>query len=265
MKLERAELFVHQSRPEAARLRDELAVWLTGRGIEVTDEDPDLVVALGGDGTILRAAQHAHAADAPLLGINFGLLGYLTEIEPGDETGAVEQILDGSYQLEDRMMLACRAAVEPASSFIALNEVLVERSSRHRLVELTVRVGDEHLGTFKGDGVIVATPTGSTAYALSAGGPIVSPRAECMLVVPVNPHMMFSRPFVLSDDDDVEIAVVGDNDGGEAWLSLDGAIGRDIAHGGTVLVKRHPRPLRLVRLTGPGFISRMRAKLDLPG
>ncbi|MBA2426004.1 MAG: NAD(+)/NADH kinase [Actinobacteria bacterium] len=265
MQLRRVELFLHKSRPEAARLRDELADCLAGNGAEITDQDPDLVIAIGGDGTILRAAQHAHLADAPLLGINFGLLGYLTEIEPGDETAAVKRLSEGAYHLEDRMMLACDTGDGSESSYVALNEALVERASRHRLVELDVRVGDEHLGTFKGDGVIIATPTGSTAYALSAGGPVVSPRAECLVVVPVNPHMMFSRPFILAPDESVEVTVVGARNGGEAALSLDGAIGRDLGHGTTVTVRRHPRPLRLMRLSGPGFVERLRAKLGLPG
>ncbi len=159
-------------------------------------------------------------------------------------------------------MLSCRAADGEGFSCVGLNEVLVERSSRHRMVSLNVRVGGEELAPLNADGVIVATPTGSTAYALSAGGPIVDPRAACLVVVPVSPHMILTRPFILAPDETVEITI--DQEGEEASLSLDGALGCDLEAGARVLVKRHPRPLRLVRLAGPGFLERLRAKLQLP-
>jgi NAD+ kinase len=229
------------------------------------------VVSLGGDGTVLRAARLAHAADAPLLAVNLGTLGYLTEVDASEAGASLERILAGDFVIEDRMMLDSEATTEAGTeSFIGLNEALVERSSRYRLVRLEVRVGGERLATFNADGVIVATPTGSTAYALSAGGPIVSPHAECLLVVPVSPHMIFSRAVVLSPQDEVEIRVGGDPpDGGsgrpqEASLVLDGGLGRTLTTGDSVLVKRHERPLRLVRMTGPGFLERLRSKLDLP-
>lgn len=262
MSIRKVAFVAHSGKPAALKLEDELGRLLAERGVDVTEEHPDLVVSLGGDGTTLKAAQLAHAADAPLLGINLGRLGYLTEVESGHERDAVDAVLDGAYEVEQRMMLACRAS-EPESSYVGLNEVLVERSTRHRLVRLEVRIGGERLAAFNSDGVIVATPTGSTAYALSAGGPIVSPRAECMVVVPVSAHMMFARPFVLAPDEIVEITV----DGGEqeASLALDGAIGCDLGPGSTVQVQRHPRALKLVRLGGPGFLERLRTKLGLPG
>jgi NAD+ kinase len=252
----------HAGKSAALKLEQELAELLGGRGVTVTDEKPDLVVSLGGDGTMLKAAQLAHSADAPLLGVNLGRLGYLTEVDAGREREAIDAMLDGDFQVEERMMLACRVD-SPESSYVGLNEVLVERSTRHRLVRLTVRIGGEGLAAFNADGMIVATPTGSTAYALSAGGPIVSPRAECMIVVPVSAHMIFSRPFVLAPDEVVEITVGGPEQG--ASLALDGAIGRDLSPGSTVTVQRHPRALKLVRLGGPGFLERLRSKLGLPG
>lgn len=261
MSIERVALVVHTGKPDATNVKNELFRFFDERGISVDEESPDLVVALGGDGTTLRAAQLAHEADALLLGVNVGTLGYLTEVDAGHAIAALEQILNGSFALEERMMLSCTAPGDV--SYVGMNEVLVERSSRYRLVRLTVRVGGGLLGTFNGDGVIVATPTGSTAYALSAGGPIVDPAAECLVVVPVSPHMLFSRPFVLSPDETVEITV--DQPEIEASLSLDGAIGGDLSAGATVVVRRHPRPLRLVRLSGPGFLERLRVKLRLPG
>ncbi len=260
MNVARVALIAHTGKPEAVALRKEVAEFLADRGIAVSDDDPDLVISLGGDGTMLRAAQTAHEADAPLLGVNLGLLGYLNEVDAGDERAALERIFAGDFHTEERMMLSCEVQ---GNDYIGLNEVLVERSSRHRLVRLRVRVGHENLATFNGDGVIVATPTGSTAYALSAGGPIVSPAAECLVLVPVNAHMIFTRPFVLTPTETVEIEV--DPSGGAAALSLDGTIGSELSPGAVVTVRRHPRPLRLVRVAGPGFIERLRRKLDLPG
>jgi NAD+ kinase len=260
MNIERVAIVAHASRPEVAEIRNGLMRWLGDRGIVVADENPDVVVALGGDGTVLRAAQVAHAADAPLLGVNLGTLGYLTEVDAGEERTALEKIIDGSFMLEERMMLRCEAA---GSTCVGLNEVLVERSSRHRLVRLNVSIGGEALAAFNADGVLVATPTGSTAYALSAGGPIVSPRAQCLVLVPVSAHMIFSRPFILAPDEIVEIEVAAG--GEEASFALDGGQGGDLRPGQKVVVRRHFRPLMLVRLTGPGFIERLRTKLDLPG
>jgi len=253
---------VHPGKPRALDLRRELESFVAREGLEVTDDSPDLVLSLGGDGTMLRAAQAAHAADALLLGINLGTLGYLTATDADGARSAVEGVLGGAHETENRMMLACDAG-DGASSFVGLNEVLVERASGHRLVRLRVYIGGEGLASFNADGIIVATPTGSTAYALSAGGPIVSPRAECMVVVPVSPHMIFSRPFVLAPDETVEIEV--DGDGSSASLSLDGGDGCQIGPGKKVTVRRHPRSLKVVRTGGPDFLERLRTKLGLPG
>ena len=260
MKLNRVEIIAHPKKPGVEELRNDLERFLKGEGVEVDGGAPDLVISLGGDGTTLRAAQRAHAEDVPLLGANRGFLGYLNEVEAGDETAALERVLAGDFTLEERMMLAC--SVED-DSYVGLNEVLVERSARRRLVHLGVEVGGERLAGFDADGVLVATPTGSTAYALSAGGPIIDPRAECLLIVPVSPHMMFSRPVVLSPQEVVKITV-DDKVPEDAVLSVDGRMGRDLDPGAVVEVRRHPRPIRLVKLGGPGFVERLRTKMRLP-
>jgi NAD+ kinase len=263
MSIERVAIVVHDGKGEAKSLMEDLRSFLAAKSIEVTDESPDLVVSLGGDGTMLRAAHLAHSADAPLLGVNLGTLGYLTEVEAHDAHQALDAILAGAYQVEERMMLDCETTGKDRRSFTGLNEVLVERSSQHRLIRLGVRIGGESLAAFNADGIIVATPTGSTAYALSAGGPIVSPRAECLIVVPVAAHMIFSRPFILAPDEIVEITLEAADQ--KASMSLDGSGGCEITPGSTVVVRRHQRPLRMVRLAGPGFLERLRSKLDLPG
>jgi NAD+ kinase len=210
MTITRVSLVVHDGKTQAGEVLREIKDYLDSNGVTQAEEKPDLVVSLGGDGTMLRAAQVAHAADAPLLGINLGTLGYLTEIDREDAIPALKKVLAGDYTLEERMMLDCTVMTGTTQvRHVGLNEVLVERAARHRLVRLSVTIGGESLAAFNSDGIIVATPTGSTAYALSAGGPIVSPRASCIIVVPVSAHMIFSRPFVLADDETVEIKLEG--------------------------------------------------------
>ena len=260
MTIRRVEIVRHTGKARVNELADELTRYLQAKGLEVGDEKPDLVVALGGDGTVLRAAQRAHAVDALLIGINLGALGYLTEVEAGGEQGAIDRILGEEHRVEERMMLSARVVGRP-DEYVGLNEVLVERATRHRLVQLDVRAGGELLGNLRADGVIVATPTGSTAYAISAGGPVVSPRASCLVVVPVSAHIAMARPFVLAPDELVEIEVESDEG---ASLSLDGGMGCDLSGGDRVEVGRHERPLRLVRLGGPGFLERFRKKLYPP-
>lgn len=263
MKIERVAIVTHEQKSRALELEKDVTRAFDERGIEVTDQHPDLVMSLGGDGTTLRAAQRAHDSDAPLLSVNVGMLGYLTEVDADEAMGALERILAGDYRIEDRMMVACEIGAGPeAARFVGLNEVLVERTSPH-LVRLRVEIGGESLAAFNADGIIVATPTGSTAYSLSAGGPIVSPRAQCLIVVPVSAHMIFSRPFVLAPDETVEITFEGRDE--KASVTLDGGPGCEIPSGTEVRVGRHERPLRLVRLSGPGFLERLRIKLDLPG
>lgn len=264
MTLERVTLVVHSGKPGALGLRDRVAEHLRRVGVSMVEDGPtDLVVSLGGDGTMLRAAQVAHSSDAPLLGINMGTLGYLTEIDAHDAIPALDKVLAGDHSVEERMMLACEVTVDGTTyAHVGLNEVLVERAARHRLVQLSVTIGDERLGDLNADGLIVATPTGSTAYALSAGGPIVSPRADCLIVVPVSAHMIFARPFVLAPDEIVSITLKGA--GSQAEVTLDGATSTRIHSGCVATVKRHGRSLRLIRLGGPNFLERLRSKLGLP-
>ena len=263
MTLKAVAIVAHPDKPGVPAIEAELNELLASEGLSVSHDAPDLVLALGGDGTMLRAAHLAHSRDALLLGVNRGSLGYLAEVEAGDEREALERVLREDYVVEERMMLSCSRRGEGMSrDLVGLNEVLVERSAHYRVVRLSVRVGGEQLAAFNADGVIVATPTGSTAYALSAGGPIVSPRASCIVLVPVSPHMIFARPFVLAPDETVVVRLEA---GQEASLSLDGESAGTLETGGSVVVRRHPRPLKLIRLAGPGFIERLRAKLQLPG
>jgi NAD+ kinase len=252
----------HLTKAGIPELEKELTGVLQELGVGVNEGRPDLVISLGGDGTMLRAAQLANENDAPLLGINRGALGYLTEVEAGEEETALRRILAGDYQIEERMMLACAMDVEE-TTIVGLNEVLVERALRHRMIRLNVQIDGERLTEFDADGLIVATPTGSTAYSMSAGGPIVDPKAQCMVLVPVSAHLIFARPLVLSADAVVELRVLGSH--GDAALTVDGSLGGPVPPDATVVVRRHPKPLRFVKVAGPRFLERLRAKLRLPG
>jgi NAD+ kinase len=265
---------VHEGRASAVETAEKLRRGLGEEGVatefargpdEVRENPPDLVVSVGGDGTFLRAARVAAEADCPVLGVKVGRLGFLTEIEPGP--GALELVrnaLEGRSRVEER--LAVMAESENGASFPAqwaMNEIMVEKWTRHRLVRLAVHVDNEYVTTFSADGVIVATPTGSTAYSFSARGPIVSPRVECLVLTPIAAHMVFDRSFVLGAGQVVVLEVVGDEPG---VLSADGREGIELPVGSRVRILAAPRPARLVaKDDGPGFLTRVRDKFDLPG
>ena len=264
---------IHPARPEAADAAEELRRWLSERGVEARvhpDGDADgaslggvgLVVSVGGDGTFLRAARLAADADVPVLGVKVGRMGFLTEVEPADAPAVLERALGGTARIEDR--LAVRAEPEGATfpAQWALNEVIVEKSARHRLLRLAMYVGDTYVTTFSADGVIVATPTGSTAYSFSAGGPIVSPTVPCLVVTPIAAHMVFDRSFVLGRDDRVTLQVIGDEPG---LLSADGRETLELPVGTRVRIGAAERPSRFVRRDdAPTFHELVRTKFHLP-
>jgi NAD+ kinase len=245
--------------------REDVRTRLAKSPEEVRDERPDLVVSVGGDGTFLRAAHVAAEAECPVLGVKVGRLGFLTETEPGPAAlELVRAALEGRARVEER--LAVMAEPADGSSFPpqwALNEIMVEKRARHRLVRLAVHVDDEYVTTFSADGVIVATPTGSTAYSFSARGPIVSPSVPCLVLTPIAAHMVFDRSFVLDSHQVVVLEVVGDELG---ILSADGREGTELPIGSRIRIRAAPRPARfVVRDDGPGFLARVRDKFDLPG
>jgi NAD+ kinase len=192
------------------------ALGLRGVGAAEFFSSSDMIVVLGGDGTMLRAARQAALYDTPLLGVNLGTMGYLTDAEAGDAFGALESALAGECALEKRMMLECKPLGE---SFIALNDVCISRGSSPRLVTIQLGINGEYIDTVRADGVIISTPTGSTAYSLSAGGPILKPDSEMIVITFICPHSLHIRPFVAPATDVVSIGVEGACD---AVLSMDG-------------------------------------------
>lgn len=223
----------------------------------------ELVLALGGDGTLLRGAEYARHADVPLLGVNLGRVGFLAEVERADLAATVEHVLQRDYRVEDRLTLDVSVRLpdgDPVHDW-ALNDVSVEKHDRERMIEVMVEVDGRPLSRWAGDGVVCATPTGSTAYAFSAGGPVVWPRVEAFLCVPISAHALFSRPLVVAPDSVIAIELIG-TVGGVMWS--DGRRTTGLPPGARVEVRRGHRPVRLARLTEAPFTDRLVAKFELP-
>jgi len=281
-------LVVHEHRPEAARLAREAASWLTERGHEVrlpagdavnvglpergcppTALAPglDLVVTLGGDGTILRAVGLVSRAGVPVLGVNLGRLGYLADLEPEALIEALERYLGGDYVIEERMMVS--ASVErsgtpatntgPDDDMWALNEVVVERPAAGHTVHVAVSVEGRFWTTYAADGLVVSTPTGSTAYSFSAGGPIVSPNVRALLMTPVSAHMSFDRSMVVDAADSVRIEVTDR----PAMLVLDGREMGLLGRGDAVVCTEAPGRARFVALATRDFYGIIKAKFGV--
>jgi NAD+ kinase len=224
----------------------------------------ELVCALGGDGTLLRAAEVARPARAPLFGINLGKVGFLAEAEIHDLDEAVRELCAQNYTVEERLTLDVTVTENGAvvAESWALNEVTVEKGDRERMLELLLEVDGQALSRYGCDGVVCATPTGSTAYAFSAGGPVVWPSVDALLVVPISAHALFSRALVTAPTSTITVAVEPYGPG--AVVCADGRRVFDVAPGAVATVRRGAQPVRLVRLRPRSFTDRLVAKFELP-
>jgi NAD+ kinase len=227
-------------------------------------EGAEVVLVLGGDGTLLRAAEMARPVGVPLLGVNLGRVGFLAEAEQESLDDALDAVVQGRYDVEERMTLDAVARIngDALVRTWALNEATVEKSSRERILEVVLEVDGRPVSAFGCDGVICATPTGSTAYAFSAGGPLVWPQVEALLLAPSNAHALFARPMVISPDSEVAIEV--DPAGPPAVLECDGRRTVALPPGARVELARGATPVRMVRLDGQPFADRLVRKFDLP-
>jgi NAD+ kinase len=278
-------LVVHTGRREAVNAARDLAARLieagatvqvlsneVGRldcaGVTVVDADAitahaDLVVALGGDGTLLRAAEFARPHGTPLLGVNLGHVGFLAEVDRSDLEVTAERILAGSYDVEERMTLdvsVLRAGEHVAGEW-ALNDATVEKAARERMLDVVVEVDGRPLSRWGGDGIVCATPTGSTAYAFSAGGPVVWPTVQALLLVPLSAHALFARPLVISRESCIAIELLTEPG---AILFCDGRRTVDLRKHDRIEVRRGAQPVRLVRLRSAPFTDRLVDKFRLP-
>ncbi len=222
----------------------------------------DFLVVLGGDGTILGIAKDAALYETPIMGINLGRLGYLTDVEKTDAIEALNKVLRNDYKIENRMMLT--ATVHFASSntekqATVLNEVCVSKGTSARLIETKVHVNDDYIDTYKSDGFIVSTPTGSTAYNLSAGGPILKPDIELIALTPICPHTLYSRPSVVSGDDIIKLTI--EEEHVEVVVSFDGQENLNVTKGDTIIIKKSDRYTRIIKTNGLGFYDILRLKL----
>lgn len=281
-------LVVHTGRPEATQLAREAAGRLHAAGlgvrflapdavgvglpgVEVTEvaadaaEGCEIVMVLGGDGTILRGAEVARASHTPVLGVNLGHVGFLAESERDDLDVTIEHIVHRKYAVEERMTLDVTVTHEGdvIAQGWALNDASVEKSARERMLEVVVEVDGRPLSRWGGDGIVAATPTGSTAYAFSAGGPIVWPEVEALLVVPLSAHALFARPLVVSPRSVIAVELLPRNSSpGVMWC--DGRRTVRIPPGARIEVRRGEQAVRLARLHQAPFTDRLVAKFDLP-
>ncbi len=238
--------------------------------VRVVDHEPEaargceMVLALGGDGTFLRAAELARNASVPVLGINLGRIGFLTEAEAEHLDEALAQVVRGDYRVEQRMTLdlCVRVDDEVVERGWALNEASIENAVRMGVLEVVLEVDGRPVSSYGCDGILIATPTGSTAYAFSAGGPVVWPELEALLVIPSNAHALFARPLVTSPDS--RIAVESVATGHDAIVFLDGRRTLALPRGGRVEAVRGAEPVRWVRLDSAPFADRMVRKFELP-
>lgn len=256
--------------------------WLISRGIQVMAQD-DLVrkfgagiressldemvkkieclLVFGGDGTILNCSRMVAASGVPVLGINLGHLGFLSEIDVPDIQPGLESVIKGDYHIEERMMI--QAAVlrdgKEIDNYMGLNDAVITKGAFARLIFLETRVDGEQVGTYPADGIIVSTPTGSTAYSLSAGGPVVTPELDLMLITPICPHALWARPIVISSDCVVEVELLSDK--GEVMLTIDGQHGLGLVKDDVVRITRAPFKVKFIRLKTRNFFRVLKQKL----
>lgn len=225
----------------------------------------DLLITFGGDGTLLSVARHAPAG-VPIIGVNMGTLGFLTEIRLEDFPSVLERVLAGDYRSEERITFDVEVSNDDggASTFHrVVNDAVINKSALARIIEMRVTVGGQLVSTFRADGLIVSTPTGSTAYNLSAGGPIIYASVRAIAITPICPHMLTNRPIVLPDDLPIELRIVTKNQ--EVFLTLDGQEGFPVTEYQTVTIRRSPRSVRLVHSPEKNYFEVLRTKLGWGG
>jgi len=268
----------------ALQLAAELASWLISRNVEVLiEEEPaqminhndlaasedavyetDMVMVLGGDGTILRAARVAGPKGTPILGVHFGQYGFITEVHPPDVKPALERVLDGDYRISERMMLhaVLYRGEEEVFSTPALNDVVVSKGPLARLLKLHTLVNSQLIATYAADGIIVSSPTGSTAYSLSAGGPVVNPNVEVMIITPICPHTLNARSLVIPSDECVQIiGECGQNGNDIMMLTIDGQVGFKMECNDKVDIRRADYNARIVYWDPMSFYDKLQRRL----
>ena len=282
--MNRIGIAVNATKKNAFPLIRQVVAWLKERGIDVlidsavsdsvnADAQPspihemrdsvDLMVVFGGDGTMLNVAQQMNDARTPLMGVKVGGLGFLTGVTEEEVFATLEEALAGRHRIERRMMLGCSVVRSDGSSHretVALNDVVIQRDSLERMLTIETYVNDEFLASYACDGLIISTPTGSTAHSLSAGGPIVHPETEVMLVTPICPHMLTNRPLVLSSKQELQAVVVSEHS--SAGIMIDGQIAVKIHPGDKTIVRKSPFTVLLAASSKKSYFEVLRTKLN---
>ncbi len=270
-------IVVNQKKQGASELLAKLNLWLSKRDTQVFDttrhpleevlQDASLVICLGGDGTLLSVADHMKEYSIPVLGVNLGSLGFLTEVKEGEIFEELNAFFSGSSAIEERLMLSCLARSQKTKKtrrFIALNDIVVSREGLTRLLRVEVQVSGEKLTSFSGDGVIVATPTGSTAYSLSAGGAVVHPKLEAIIITPICPHASALRSMVVRADEKISIRIQTNREGEKALLTADGQENLEIDDSYTVEMTRFNTPLKLIKSSKRSYFATLRENFKFP-
>ena len=278
--MQRIGIFAKRNQPDAVALALKVERWLTDRGVTVLCEDEladkmgvpgqpaaeipaacDMLIVLGGDGTLISVAREAGAQEKPILGVNLGSLGFLTEITTQELFPVLERILRGDYQTSDRLMLDV-AVTRNGTKIVqhqVLNDVVINKGALARIVDIKVWVNDSYLTTFKADGLIISSPTGSTAYNMAAGGPIIYPDSECLVITPICPHMLTNRPMIVSADASIRVEVMFQDE--DVVLTADGQVGTSLQAGDIVEIQQASSRTRLILSPEKDYFEVLRTKL----
>ena len=270
------------AKPELAEVIPKLGAWLEKNGYsivadpetayydakypvvqrsEIAARKPEFVIVLGGDGTLLAAARVVARSSIPILAVNLGSLGFLTDVPLGELYQTLEAVLKKSCTRESRSLLDCKVmrGADPLAAFVALNDVVVTKGTIARMTEVDVSINGEFVANYKADGVIIATPTGSTAYSLAAGGPVLAPSVDAFVITPVSPHALTNRPLVVRDSVEIKMTIRGAPE--EAFLTADGQSGMPVHEGDTIICRKSEHHVHLLRSAGRTFFDVLRTKL----
>lgn len=280
--MKRIGIYVKQNHPDAVEFAREVAAWLKERDKQVFLEqgladalggEPqgylakaipalvNLIIVLGGDGTLISVARKIRDLGVPILGVNLGSLGFLTEITRKELFSVLEQVLDGDFSVSSRIMLDVKVQRQgkEVGHFHVLNDVVINKGALARIIDMEACIDNEYLTTYKADGLIISTPTGSTAYNMAAGGPIISPGTSCLVLTPICPHMLTNRPIIISDNSDVRVEVKFQDE--DVVLTADGQVGMPLKGGDVVEVRKSRSRTMLISSPTRNYYEVLRTKL----
>jgi NAD+ kinase len=279
--MKRIGLFAKRSSPDAVVVAREVSLWLQERGVEVFFDHHlaadlgdcqgypsgsipalvNLIVVLGGDGTLISVARKVGDLRTPILGVNLGSLGFLTEITLDELYPMLEKVIEGEFTVTNRIMLdaVVRRGNQEVGRYRVLNDVVINKGAIARIIDMEVTVDNDYLTTFKADGLIISTPTGSTAYNLAAGGPIVYPRLNCLIISPICPHMLTNRPIIVSDEVIIRVEVKFQDE--DVAFTADGQVGMPLKGGDVVEIRKSRSSTLLIKSPSRDFFEVLRTKL----